>query len=1712
MKTKGIIILCLGFLLFSILPLAQAGTQSKGRACLASKDLGGDPAPTFWSPWMPPAYAGVRYKVGIIPALGQGSVNIRVPIMVGVNFDDAMAVQGNYFPVDVGLSGTQEYNYGDNAKNLVADFGLSFPDKLEVGLGAGVSDVVSVGSWWTMPGGYGLWDLIALIPEVGSTIVSGTQVLGVNVREAFVPPLGGIENTYGQPRDLLNISLADMVTGSATDGSSNLGKLVNKLYTKVQWLKPALISADTAKGLIGTGLSKALGMINFRFVGRPEYKWKGNSVICDFRAEFDGLPGASQDFSVTFNGAGQTKTFRVYVPWNVTPSNKLNIYMTGAKYNMKLSRKLTLDLSFTCLNWSPSFSNNVVFNGDVIDTNIDSAHWKICDQIPIQPATGAFNGVTPLTGCQSIRFSWHSPSLLTKGKMEVFAGGVSRGVASEPYSATDHTLLVTGLTTNTDYVVRLSATDDAGQVYNYASDFTMKTATQCVTRSTESWGIVGSNLRVESITRNSAVIRWDTNVNCSTEVIYAPTPDYGTVGRWEQQISGGNKIQGVQHYQPLFNLEAGTTYYFSAVSWTYIDRVNTDKWEKSMESFTTLPPPPPPSCRVKVRKLDNTVLAGVPVTIEKNAVGVMVVLTGADGYTPYVVLDYDAAYALNADMQCHDLQNNTKPGFTIPPAAQVSDVQRPNYINMTKEIIAVPKQSIGGFVLDARTQGAVVGATVSIPSKGVTASTNAAGNFIFSGLPAGEYPATITKSGFFDSAINPTVDDCGVFRAGVTYLRAKSALVTIHVNKGTGGVASAAYASCPVTVKEGTSTITPTLTTDGSGTATWSPALDFADDNPHTLKISATPAGGSAYLAVEQELVIANGQNADIVLLCPQKDTSAPVAAGLTLQRSGMFVVQAIFNTDKLAKGTLKMIAKGAVIGQKTETDFGLVHNIVVTLQSPLPSGLTLNVYDAPATIVELTLADTGGNSATTTHPMPSANSAPSGSNITINKVNADPDAIEPTEAVTGESIFIYAQGSDLDGFVASQVWEITGEPIRTINKSNNGEARLLTQPGNMHIKVTFTDNEGLIFVAEKDLNVTEAPPTVVITGPIDPLVRPDEELTLSVEAASFVGLEEITVNWGDGSPAQVITLTGDKIKVQVLKHTYTNAGKFNFTAQAKSTTTIQSLVAAKELTIFKRPKCSLSIAGAQPFESGQEITLNFTAEATEGFEWKILRGINQIAGGTSTKDTLSSSQKVSVTGNVETFILRVTDPAQVSAEAVAIALVGGRFRAPENAGAILEPRLSVAPQTVVVGGRVTANVELIRRALPSENVRDVGVLSRGEVGEAVKSADVQVSRDQARQQAQENAGNRINTGNTMDIGASVRQQQFGRMIDKAKSQRGGATQSFDQIWIDWGDGAQEVVSLDENTSPLHHTYGSRPESGTYTVNAMLRDITSSSWAATNSIEVTVGLPLPSVLPDAIVTGGVVTAGGAVTDIPKPPEIVTAEAREEKKEELREGKMPDMLADRERQRALEGRQLRSTKAAGRVVSLESTVAAPLTRAGTTAEETREISKRPASIQKEIRESPPDMAPVNIVLIDANIPLSVTVGERSTIEVNVKNESDVDIRSATVSVKSEDGLNERQRVSLAAKAREKVRFTWTPKREGRQELVFSLECKEDTNPRDNVLTAKVDVKGKRTEERAGAQPQGERGAADQGLDMRSGEKDKGGRLSGILKEAGELERR
>ena len=102
--------------------------------------------------------------------------------------------------------------------------------------------------------------------------------------------------------------------------------------------------------------------------------------------------------------------------------------------------------------------------------------------------------------------------------------------------------------------------------------------------------------------------------------------------------------------------------------------------------------------------------------------------------------------------------------------------------------------------------------------------------------------------------------------------------------------------------------------------------------------------------------------------------------------------------------------------------------------------------------------------------------------------------------------------------------------------------------------------------------------------------------------------------------------------------------------------------------------------------------------------------------------------------------------------------------------------------------------------------------------------------------------------------------------------------------------------------------------------------------------------------------------------------------------------------------------------------------------------------------------------INIILEELSVQGELYVGKGTRIEATVKNDSDTDIRDCRVYFTAEDGFKADERIRLGAKARERVRFMWTPKVEGRQTIKAEVVCKDDINKSDNETSQKVSVKG------------------------------------------------
>ena len=139
------------------------------------------------------------------------------------------------------------------------------PNKMQVGF-LGVSGIGDVMPWFGLPLDY--WDLIGLIPKVGSYIASVKDNIGVNMSSKKALPVGG-NKSYSDKRTLININLADLMSDSTKN------KLVNKIWGKIPFGKRAIITKllkeDAAKKLIGKGVGKLASMANISINGDPKY-------------------------------------------------------------------------------------------------------------------------------------------------------------------------------------------------------------------------------------------------------------------------------------------------------------------------------------------------------------------------------------------------------------------------------------------------------------------------------------------------------------------------------------------------------------------------------------------------------------------------------------------------------------------------------------------------------------------------------------------------------------------------------------------------------------------------------------------------------------------------------------------------------------------------------------------------------------------------------------------------------------------------------------------------------------------------------------------------------------------------------------------------------------------------------------------------------------------------------------------------------------------------------------------------------------------------------------------------------------------------------------------------------------------------------------------------------------------------------------------------
>lgn len=111
--------------------------------------------------------------------------------------------------------------------------------------------------------------------------------------------------------------------------------------------------------------------------------------------------------------------------------------------------------------------------------------------------------------------------------------------------------------------------------------------------------------------------------------------------------------------------------------------------------------------------------------------------------------------------------------------------------------------------------------------------------------------------------------------------------------------------------------------------------------------------------------------------------------------------------------------------------------------------------------------------------------------------------------------------------------------------------------------------------------------------------------------------------------------------------------------------------------------------------------------------------------------------------------------------------------------------------------------------------------------------------------------------------------------------------------------------------------------------------------------------------------------------------------------------------------------------------------------------------------RQLTEVKPEL--IDLEISDLRLPPDITVGQNSEFEASVKNNSESEIREVVINFETEDGFKDRKVIALRSRAQERIKFSWTPRKEGRQRITVMLECREDENVRNNVQFQMVEVK-------------------------------------------------
>ena len=426
--------------------------------------------------YMPLVPVGMRYKVKV-HIIGDEHVNLKFPIKVNFDYDTTKAIAGRTLPVTISLAPAAP---GTGVNSFAAGFGYKITSTTELGIVSipGVPDVLP---WYNT--GLDLFGLLGAIPEVGPPLAAIKDLINIDLSGTEALPLGSTKS-YSEQKTLIDVTSAmldDEVVKAAvlTKVKGVLGTtLVGSLKTLIKTLKD--VDDSGATSILDGVLKNILGAFSLKIVAEPIYKVEG--VEADLMLDY-GVTNrtANNSYPISATSGSQVQTINIGIPAFSTADDKVYLTVRSVTYEFRVKKQIKFTITFPLVGDINVYDTDEhLFTSQKI-TQVPSNSVIKTIEIPVTPAVDTYTNYRSTPGCIAAAVMFASPKIPLKATYYLFQSGSAGQLANalkqvaETDYYTSHGTIFDNLTPSTTYTVSTYAQDSTNAQLHLTPDQTFTT-------------------------------------------------------------------------------------------------------------------------------------------------------------------------------------------------------------------------------------------------------------------------------------------------------------------------------------------------------------------------------------------------------------------------------------------------------------------------------------------------------------------------------------------------------------------------------------------------------------------------------------------------------------------------------------------------------------------------------------------------------------------------------------------------------------------------------------------------------------------------------------------------------------------------------------------------------------------------------------------------------------------------------------------------------------------------------------------------------------------------------------------------------------------------------------------------------------------------------------------------------------------------------------